>query len=65
MQLHHGPIQEQNICIQRPTITPLVVNKLIVNIEQVLLSHLRRDKNIKCEFEQMGNKTHLKKKMCV
>lgn len=32
----------------------------IVNIEQVLLSHLQSDKNVKCEFEQKGNKTLLK-----
>lgn len=61
MQLNCRPIQKQNIGIQRPKIIPLVINKHIVNIEQVLLSHLRRDKNIKCEFEQMGNKTLLKK----
>lgn len=65
MQIHHGPIQEQNVGIQRPKIIPLVINKHIVNIEQVLLSHLRRNKTIKCEFEQMGNKTLLKKKVCI
>ena len=57
MQLHHRPVQEQNIGIQRPKIIPLVINKHIANIEQVLLSHLRRVKTIKCEFEQIGNKT--------
>ena len=41
MQLHYRPVQEENIAIQRPKI-PLVINKHIVNIEQVLLSHLQR-----------------------
>lgn len=36
------------------------MNKYIANTEQVLLSHLQRDKNLKYEFEKMGNKTLLK-----
>jgi len=40
------------------------MNKRIVNTEQVLLSRLQSDKNIKFAFEQIGNKTLLKKK-CV
>lgn len=62
MQLHHRHIQVQNIDFERPKITPLDMTKYIVNIEQVLLSHLQSDKNVKCEFEQKGNKTLLKKK---
>lgn len=40
------------------------MNKRIVNTEQELLSRLQSDKNIKFAFEQIGNKTLLKKK-CV
>lgn len=41
------------------------MNKRIVNTEQVLLSRLQSDKNIKFAFEQIGNKTLLKKKKSV
>lgn len=59
MQLFN--IQEQSIGIKRPKIIPLVINKHIVNTEQVLLLHLRKVINIKCGFKQMGNKKLLKK----
>lgn len=59
MQLRN--ILEQSIGIKRPKIIPFEINKHIVNIEQVLLSHLRKVINIKCGFKQMGNKTLLKK----
>jgi len=40
-------------------------NKRVVNIEQVLFSHLQSEKNIKFAFEQIGNKTlQEKKKKC-
>lgn len=41
------------------------MNKRIVNKEQVLLSHLQSEKNIKFAFEQTGNKTLQGKKKSV